>query len=90
MRLYHRVISPKDADGMENSVDQTAPVGAPLFAQLYLSKNLGSLWYSACIYPLHSLQDWTMKSRSIHLRRSINLRTIYIATLKFSHQIVLR
>ena len=30
MWLYHRVMSPKDADGMANSVDpdQTAPLGA--------------------------------------------------------------
>ena len=50
MWLYHRVMSPNEADGMANSVDpdQTAPVGAvwsgsALFAQAYLSKNLGSL-----------------------------------------------
>ena len=50
MWLYHRVMSPNDADGMANSVDpdQTAPLGAvwsgsALFAQAYLSKNLGSL-----------------------------------------------
>ena len=38
MLLYHRVMSPNDADGMANSVnpDQTAP---------YLSENLGSLRY---------------------------------------------
>ena len=43
-------MSPNDADGMANSVDpdQTAPLGAvwfgsALFAQAYLSKNLGSL-----------------------------------------------
>ena len=48
--LYHRVMCPNDADGMANSVDpdQTAPLGAvwsgsALFAQAYLSKNLGSL-----------------------------------------------
>ena len=48
--LYHRVMSPNDADGMANSVDpdQTAPLGAvwsgyALFAQAYLSENLGSL-----------------------------------------------
>ena len=42
MWLYHTVMSPNDADGMANSVDpdQTAPA---LFAQVYLSKNLGSL-----------------------------------------------
>ena len=41
---------PKDADEMANSVDpdQTAPLGAvwsgsALFAQIYLSENLGSL-----------------------------------------------
>ena len=43
-------MSPNDADGMANSVypDQTAPLGAvwsgsALFAQAYLSENLGSL-----------------------------------------------
>ena len=43
---------PKDADGIANSVDpdQTAPVGAvwsgsALFAQTYLSENLGKLRY---------------------------------------------
>ena len=47
MWLYHRVMSPNDADGMTNSVDpdQTAPLGAvwsesALFAQ---AENLGSL-----------------------------------------------
>ena len=50
MWLYHGVTSPNDADGMANSVDpdQTAPLGAvwsgsALFAQAYLSENLGSL-----------------------------------------------
>ena len=52
MWLYHRVMSPNDADGMANGVnpDQTAPLGAgavwsesALFAQAYLSENLGSL-----------------------------------------------
>ena len=50
MWLYHRVMSPNDADGMANSVDpdQTAPLGAvwsgsALFAQAYLSETLGSL-----------------------------------------------
>ena len=48
--LYYSVIRPNDADGMANSVDpdQTAPLGAvwsgsALFAQVYLSENLGSL-----------------------------------------------
>ena len=50
MWFYPRVMSPNDADGMANSVDpdQTAPLGAvwsgsALFAQAYLSENLGSL-----------------------------------------------
>ena len=50
MWLYHRVMSPNDADRMANSVDpdQTAPLGAvwsgsALFAQAYLSENLGTL-----------------------------------------------
>ena len=45
-------MSPNDADGMANSVDpdQTAPLeavwsGSALFAQTYLSENLGSLRY---------------------------------------------
>ena len=45
-------MSPNDADGMANSVDPdlTAPLGAvwsgsALFAQAYLSENLGSLRY---------------------------------------------
>ena len=49
-------MSPNDADGMANSVDpdQTAPLGAvwsgsALFAQTYLSENLGSLRY---VYPI--------------------------------------
>ena len=43
MWLYHRVMSPNDADRIANSVDpdQTAPQSA-LFAQAYLSENLGS------------------------------------------------
>ena len=50
MWLYHTLMNPNDADGMANSVDpdQTAPLGAvwsgfALFAQAYLSENLGSL-----------------------------------------------
>ena len=45
-------MSPNDTDGMANSVDpdQTAPLGpvwsgSALFAQAYLSENIGSLWY---------------------------------------------
>ena len=50
MWLYHKVMSPNDADETANSVDpdQTAPLGAvwsgsALFAQAYLSENLGPL-----------------------------------------------
>ena len=56
MLLYHRVMSPNDADEMANSVDpdQTAPLGAvwsgsALFAQAYLSENLGSLRYASLL-----------------------------------------
>ena len=44
--FYNRVMSPKDADRMANSVDpdQTAPVGSTLFAQTHLSEYLGTLW----------------------------------------------
>ena len=58
MWLYHRVMSPNDADGMANSVDpdQTAPLGAvwsgtALSAQAYLSKTLGSLRYYSVMRP---------------------------------------
>ena len=61
MCLYHRVMSPNDAGGMANSVDpdQTAPLGAvwsgsALFAQAYLSENLGSLRYD----KLCNIQSW--------------------------------
>ena len=44
-------MSPNDADGMANSVDpdQTGAVwsGSALFAQTYLSENLGSLQYDS-------------------------------------------
>ena len=44
MWLYHRVMSPNNADGMANSVDpdETAQsTGSAPFAQTYLSENLG-------------------------------------------------
>ena len=51
-------MSPNDADGMANSLDpdQTAPLGAvwsgsALFAQAYLSENLGSLRYLPATQP---------------------------------------
>ena len=40
MWLYYRVMSPNGADGMANSVDHDQ---SALFAQAYLSENLGSL-----------------------------------------------
>ena len=42
-----RVFGQKDANGIANSgdPDQTAPLGSALFAQIYLSKNIGSLQY---------------------------------------------
>ena len=52
-------MSPNDADGIANSVDpdQTAPLGAvwsgsALFAQAYLSENLGSLRYTQMEFGL--------------------------------------
>ena len=51
MWLYLRVTNANDADGMANSIDpdQTDPLGAvwsasALFAQAYLSENLGLLY----------------------------------------------
>ena len=50
LNFEHRIMCPKSAGGRANSVDpdQTAPLGSgsALFAQVYLSKNLGSLRYS--------------------------------------------
>ena len=45
MWLYHRVMSPNDADGMANSVDpdQIAPLGLHCLPRPILSKNIGSL-----------------------------------------------
>ena len=67
MWLYHREMSPNYADGMANSVDpdQTAPLGAvwsesALFAQAYLSENLGSLRYICCMSQILFL--WSVAS----------------------------
>ena len=73
MWLYHRVMSSNDADRMANSVDpdQTAPLGAvwsgsALFAQAYLSENLGSLQYK-CIYSVYvCLLIWSLWIEHIH------------------------
>ena len=69
-------MSPNDADGMANSLDpdQTAPLGAvwsgsALFAQAYLSENLGSLQY-----VFDSFQDyltWTETKQIVNLVRRI-------------------
>ena len=62
-------MSPNDADGMANSVDpdQTAPLGAvwsgsALFAQAYLSENLGSLRYFQTVCLYFSMQWVSSKS----------------------------
>ena len=55
MWLYHRVMSPNDADGMANSMDpdQTAP----------LSENLGSLLYTSHqIWIMTFLECWKFNS----------------------------
>ena len=59
-------MSPNNADGMANSVepDQTAPLGAvwsgsALFAQAYLSKNLGSLRY------INMSRRWKQNANSV-------------------------
>ena len=62
-------MSPNDADGIANSVDpdQTAPLGAvwsgsALFAQAYLSENLGSLRY----VPKMGHQAYGLKESSFY------------------------
>ena len=67
-------MSPNDADGMANSVDpdQTALRGAvwcgsALFAQAYLSENLGSLRYDT---------NWTVCS-GWHMNHNCNRKVQY-------------
>ena len=45
--LYHRVMSPNKS---QNDADGAVYFESALFAQAYLSENLGSLWYtSVCV-----------------------------------------
>ena len=79
MWLYHREMSPKDADRMRNSEDpnQTAPPGSGSsgtvwsgstpFAQAYMSENLGSLPYRDNIHKNHMSHDMT-KPTKWHVR----------------------
>ena len=70
--MEHRVMRPKDADRMANSVDtdQTDPLGAvwsgsTLFAQTCLSENLGLLrytWYRRC----KNIIFWTASDQDLH------------------------
>ena len=78
-------MSPNDVDGMANSVDpdQTAPLGAvwsgsALFAQAYLSENLGSLVVFSQVSPISAqLIDWLglklvklfWKGRKTHIKK---------------------
>ena len=43
MQFHYAIICPKDADRKANSVDPD--LGSTLFAQTYLSENLGSLQF---------------------------------------------
>ena len=56
--FYLRVMRPKDAEEIANSVDpdQTAVwSGSALFAQAYLSENLGSLWHKFLSSYIHKI-----------------------------------
>ena len=76
MWLYHRVMSPNDADRMANSVDpdQTAPLGAvwsgsALFAQVYLYENSGSLrqiFYALNFFTIASESGCTRSLKIFH------------------------
>ena len=80
--LYHRVMSPKDADGMANRVDpdQTALLvavrsGSTLFAQAYLSKNLESLWCKRKMSQLMRL--WYLSHRRpVKTQASLRIRAV--------------
>ena len=73
-------MSPNDADEMANSVDpdQTAPLGAvwsgsALFAQAYLSENLGSLRY---IYSSLAVTKFS-KAWTTHWKLTTYNKSIY-------------
>ena len=84
MWLYHRVMSPNDADGMADSVypDQTASLGevwsgsSALFAQAYLSKNLGH----------HGMSPFSKQSVTI-MQTADSDNNIKILTNKFDRAI---
>ena len=61
MWLYHRVMSPNDADGMANSLGAVW-YGSALFAQAYLSENLGSLRYTGLAWLKNLLWKKCLKS----------------------------
>ena len=70
--ITYRVMHPKDADGIANSVDpdQTAPLGAvwsgsALFAQSCLSDNLGSLRYTRCNVSFYDIKSWLILEENI-------------------------
>ena len=79
MWVYHTVMCPNDVDRMANSVDpdQTAPLravwsGSALFAQAYLSENLGSLRY---------LILWALKFLPLHNRCRPKLKHVFLSFL---------
>ena len=66
-RLCHRIMCPKGADGMANRVDPDQIwSGSALFAQAYLSKNLGSLQYKRDVFVKKSM-----------IRRYLNWQLFY-------------
>ena len=84
MWLYYRQMSPNDADGMANSVDpdQTAPLGAvwsgsALFAQAYLSENLGTLRYFLSLFePRHDKTN-KMTVRPVKTQISLDIHPVW-------------
>ena len=72
MWLYHTFISPNNADGMAKSVDpdQTAVwSGSALFAQAYLSENLGSL--QKILLTGHSNSDQRNNFKRLYLEKKM-------------------
>ena len=67
--MFHRVMRLNDADGMANSVDcdETAPQGYTLFAQIYLSENVGSLslWRNTWSLNVIFFVEWQSPLRLI-------------------------
>ena len=86
MWLYHRVMSQNDADRMANSVDCKGAVwsGSALFAQAYLSENLGSLRYCPFSGHMYSNSIGAQQNLQYHMgaQRRVSWSWVFAVHLK--------